>query len=478
MLRNWDINFDLQVAAGVPLYMGLADEIVKEIQSGRLTANTVMPGTRALAKKLSVNRKTVVLCYEELISQGWLTTQHRRGTFVSPLTQELEANNAHAYRHELVAANDSVLDFTDESVAMHDFVDTVSKAFYKVFRCLPQSKTQIPAHPSGIYALRKQLAEMLSLEYGFQVSYQNLCVVSKPAVARYLIFRYLARQQKKIVLFEKLCEPNLIEVASSLGLYPISIDIDQDGMKVEQIKSLCAQGDVAAVFVSPQHQYPTGAYLSDFRRKVLKELSEKHGFILVESDQHHLFNFSSQPVTTLLRGNETERHLYISDLSRYLPSGLNLGFLVAPDIQIQAFEYEIKLSGFQMDTPFQLAVANLLESGEIQRIRRKLSTLYAGRQSCMLTHLKSQLADYVNFDVPYGGLGVWLVCKPMVDIERLKSNLAASKLKVQTSEHFDYDASEAYGIRLSFCHLSEEQIAAGIRKLKQVLQSSLFEDIH
>src|SRR5690606_18178394 len=55
-----------------------------EIQRGRLLPGTVLPGTRLLAKDLNVNRKTVIQAYDELIAQGWLSTEHKRGTFVAP----------------------------------------------------------------------------------------------------------------------------------------------------------------------------------------------------------------------------------------------------------------------------------------------------------------------------------------------------------------------------------------------------------
>ncbi|MGH1561067.1 GntR family transcriptional regulator [Caulobacter segnis] len=42
-----------------------------------------LPSSRGLAAMLGVNRKTVVLAYEDLIAQGWLTSCGTRGTTVS-----------------------------------------------------------------------------------------------------------------------------------------------------------------------------------------------------------------------------------------------------------------------------------------------------------------------------------------------------------------------------------------------------------
>ena len=83
MLRSWDLNLHITKSSGVVVYLQIAQQIIDEIQRGRLAPSAAMPGTRELATKMNVNRKTIVLAYDELIAQGWLTTESRRGTFVS-----------------------------------------------------------------------------------------------------------------------------------------------------------------------------------------------------------------------------------------------------------------------------------------------------------------------------------------------------------------------------------------------------------
>ena len=83
MLRLWDLKIDINKNSSLAVYMQITQKIIEEIQQGRLTPSTALPGSRDLAKSLGVNRKTVVLAYDELVAQGWLTTEFRRGSFVS-----------------------------------------------------------------------------------------------------------------------------------------------------------------------------------------------------------------------------------------------------------------------------------------------------------------------------------------------------------------------------------------------------------
>ena len=86
MLREWRLNLKLNLKhrpGGTPIYVQIAHGLVAEIRRGRLIAGEVLPGSREMAEELGVNRKTVVVAYDELIAQGWLTSRGTKGTFVS-----------------------------------------------------------------------------------------------------------------------------------------------------------------------------------------------------------------------------------------------------------------------------------------------------------------------------------------------------------------------------------------------------------
>ena len=83
MLRSWSLTLSLQSMSKLPLHIQIAQAIIDDVQKGRLKPGDTLPGSRVLALDLAVNRKTVVLAYDELQSQGWITQQSRRGAFIS-----------------------------------------------------------------------------------------------------------------------------------------------------------------------------------------------------------------------------------------------------------------------------------------------------------------------------------------------------------------------------------------------------------
>src|ERR1700722_8578372 len=86
MLREWKLHLKLGLKRGEgasPVYLQIVHGLIAEIRRGRLSPGEVLPGSREMAEELGVNRKTVVVAYDELIAQGWLTSRGSKGTFVS-----------------------------------------------------------------------------------------------------------------------------------------------------------------------------------------------------------------------------------------------------------------------------------------------------------------------------------------------------------------------------------------------------------
>jgi len=90
VLRPWHVNIVVSRQSRTALYLQIAHAIIDEVRRGRLAPGDALPGTRELAEGLNVSRKTIVLAYEELNTQGWVSPEAKRGTFVSKLLPSLD----------------------------------------------------------------------------------------------------------------------------------------------------------------------------------------------------------------------------------------------------------------------------------------------------------------------------------------------------------------------------------------------------
>ena len=84
------IKFRLDPKSGVPFYRQIIDQIRYGIVTGSLTVGEQLPTVRALAVALKVNLNTVSKAYKELEIQDVLETHQGTGTFIGPVTVEIE----------------------------------------------------------------------------------------------------------------------------------------------------------------------------------------------------------------------------------------------------------------------------------------------------------------------------------------------------------------------------------------------------
>ncbi len=73
----------------IPIYEQIMDQIKKMISHGDLKVNDPLPSVRALAKELKISALTVKKAYDNLEAEGFTTTIHGKGTYVSSINQDI-----------------------------------------------------------------------------------------------------------------------------------------------------------------------------------------------------------------------------------------------------------------------------------------------------------------------------------------------------------------------------------------------------
>lgn len=77
-----DAAVELDLRAHVPIYRQISDQLRNQIEAGELAAGDQLPTIRQMADELQVNFNTIARAYRALDEEGWISTQHGRGTFV------------------------------------------------------------------------------------------------------------------------------------------------------------------------------------------------------------------------------------------------------------------------------------------------------------------------------------------------------------------------------------------------------------
>lgn len=81
------ITCDLSKNETWPLYVRIYDSIKRDIEGGRILPNEKLPSKRALAEHLNVSVITIQNAYAQLIAEGYIRAEERRGFFAADLSR-------------------------------------------------------------------------------------------------------------------------------------------------------------------------------------------------------------------------------------------------------------------------------------------------------------------------------------------------------------------------------------------------------
>jgi len=485
MLRSWNLNLSIAQTSGVSVYLQIAQQIMDEIQKGRLTPSTAMPGTRELAEQLKVNRKTIVLAYDELIAQGWLSTQSRRGTFVSAdlprftvatANKKTISSKANAY----LPPSNATLTITDYHPAAQQIIDfndgipdtrlipfeILSRAFRHALLSPAKNNRLGYGDPKGVLALRQAIVTMLNLERGLSIDIEQICIARGSQMGIFLAARALIKPNDYVVV-ENQSYPPAREAFRTCGAKILTVGLDKHGIDVKALEKLCKKQAIRAIYVTPHHQFPTTVMMTAERRLKLLMLAEQYNFFIVEDDYDHEFHFSHHPVLPLASTNHQNRVIYVGSLSKVLAPGLRIGYLVASKEFIQQCANEVMIIDRQGNSITELAVAELMTSGEIKRHIRRTFKIYNERRNLLIELIHTHLSEFVHFDAPSGGLAIWLCLNEHIDINKLITATLLEQVRILPGSTFSESADNIPAIRLGFGSLNIHELETGILRLKK-----------
>lgn len=83
------MNIFIDNKSGEPIYNQIYSQIKRQIMSGELEADEMLPSIRGLAKDLRISFITTKRAYEELEKEGFIYTLPAKGCYVAPKNAEL-----------------------------------------------------------------------------------------------------------------------------------------------------------------------------------------------------------------------------------------------------------------------------------------------------------------------------------------------------------------------------------------------------
>jgi GntR family transcriptional regulator / MocR family aminotransferase len=335
----------LRIDHSQPLQQQLYRELRQAILSGRLLPKQKIPSTRSLSQSLRISRTTVTLCYEQLLSEGYLETVVGSGTYVcgqipDDLLQSETAITAQThptgplqlsiYGTALEAANilrqpeaDVTFNFRYGRPALDQFPLKLWRRLLSR-RCSAADWLDYAIDPLGYYPLREQITQYLARARAVQCTPEQVVITNGSQQALDLILRLLLDPGDAVVMEEPgYLSARQLFLTQSADIFPVPVD--ESGLKVSVLPH---QSAIKLVHVTPSHQFPTGAILSLPRRLELLAWVQQRGALIIEDDYDSEYRYGERPIPALQGLDQSGSVLYIGTFSKVLCPSVRIGYLV------------------------------------------------------------------------------------------------------------------------------------------------------
>jgi GntR family transcriptional regulator/MocR family aminotransferase len=185
-------------------------------------------------------------------------------------------------------------------------------------------------------------------------------------------------------------------------LVVLPLPLDDEGLIVDTLER--ADPSPKVVYVTSNHQEPTGRTLSLARRKQLLDWAERTDAWIIDDDYDGFFHYGKSMPPPLKTLDQHDRVLHFGTFWQLLYPLTTLGYLVVPK-KLMAVLGKAKMQTEGITETFpQLALADMLDTGYLQKHARKVESIFAPKRRTLIYELKRTFGQRVSIEQQSGGI--------------------------------------------------------------------------
>ncbi len=472
-----------------PLHQQLYQELRQAILEGRLPPGRRIPSTREMAKSLGVSRSTVTQSYDQLLSEGYLETVIGSGTYVCNQLPDDLLNSQAVKIVDKITSSPIKLSQYGKILLNTENVPRVNEGKFEIsFRYGRPAFNEFPiklwrsllsrycvtsldwldysVEPLGYKPLREAIASYVSRVRAVNCEPEQILITNGTQQALDLIMRLLIEPGDVIALEE----PGYLSarlIFQTYGAKLLPIVVDESGLIVSKLSY--ANQNIRLVYVTPSHQFPTGAILSLPRRLELLALAAQNGTLIIEDDYDSEYRYGDRPIPALQGLDKSDSVLYVGTFSKVLFPSLRIGYLVLPKKLVAIFARAKWLSDRHLPILEQQVLADFIAEGHLERHIRKMRSLYDCRRQVLVQALKSHFGENAIILGEKAGLHVMVKLKTHLDDNEIIQRAANAGVEMMSASKHYLNSMSSGEFIFGYGELNEHQLVEGIRRLGEIL---------
>ena len=427
-----------------------------------------------------MSRTVVLVAFDQLLAEGFLTGRKGSGTFVS---ERIDVRNGRRDEEtapvqlsgfgEAAAAFDPSIVIRAKTRLRWDFAagsgttDTFPFETWRRILMKQARSASIHAHdygPSeGSERLREAIAAHLRRSRAVDCDASQVLIVNGSQQALDLTVRVLVDPGDTVAIEDPhYTGAREVLQAGRARLFPVPVD--EDGI----IPGLLPPRARLA-FVTPSHQFPTGAVLPLSRRLELLAWARRADAVILEDDYDGEFRYDGRPVESMQGIDREGRVIYTGTFSRTIFPALRIGYLVAPKRLVRAFAAAKWLCDRHTATLEQDTLAEFIQCGAYERHLARTRRVNTARRQALLDAFDQYFGGRVRMTGDSAGAHVVLWTPATHSEQRVVEVAAAQGVGVYGIGRYYLGGPSAAGIMLGYTRLNEMGIREGIQRLANAI---------
>jgi 2-aminoadipate transaminase len=324
--------------------------------------------------------------------------------------------------------------------------------------------------PQGYRPLREFLASKLKQTAGITCTADEVLIVSGSLQALDLVNGALLARGDTVIVEQETYQGALQRLARR-GINTVGIPLDGQGMRMDALAAAFAdlkQRGIRAkyIYTIPTVHNPTGTIMGEARRREMLRLSNEYGVPIFEDDCYAdlIWDGKRPPAIHAMATNGGVIH--IGSFSKSIAPALRVGYIVARwDMLSRMLALKTDAGSGALE---QMVLGEFCASHFAQHVPQLTRGLRA-KLDTLMEALNAQFGTSAEFEVPKGGIFLWVKLPDQVDTQKLFQPALAAGVAINPGPDWSTDAAYSKSrMRLCFASPSHDEIRDGVAALAEV----------
>jgi GntR family transcriptional regulator/MocR family aminotransferase len=471
------------------LHEQLYDGIRQAILSGALAGGQRVPSSRELAELLDISRSTVTDCYEQLLTEGYFEARAGSGTFVTRQISKIKQpakvlpRAARTQKAQISLSNyGKMLSANSSNSTSHPELEISFYGWRPAFDEVPITQwTRVQGRrsrrishslldycqdPLGYKPLREAIARTVTRSRGVKCMAEQVMIVLGLQQAIDLIARMHIDPGDSVVV-ENPGYRQALSAFEMRGAKITPVPVDENGLVVDQLAK--ASRKARLIYLTPSHQFPTGAVMPLPRRLALLSWASKNNALIVEDDYDSEYRYTGKSIPALQGLDETDSVIYVGTFTKTMFPALSIAYLVLPPGLAPLYAHARSLASDHVPLPLQDALAEFIDEGHFDRHVKRMRALYEERRVALVNSLNKYFGERVSIRGDNAGLHLLAQFRTKLPDSEIVSRATKAGVGIISTAEFYAGKGQQGEFILGYGNLTERKIDEGIKRLAKVL---------